>query len=259
MTPLAQGQDVHIVAQERLAGATDANVLDACMAEGHIFQQHALHRSESDMHDYYAARASEYDRIYLKPERQSDLRKIERWIPQVLKGRTVLEVACGTGYWTQFLAPNCATVVAMDASPETLRIAQSRVPPGRVRFLVGNAYSLPFASASFDGGFAGFWWSHVPRARINEFLRGFHAALTPGAKVVHLDNRFVPGSSTPISETDAEGNTYQVRSLSDGSTHRILKNFPSREELVESVTGLAGEVRCHEWQHYWALEYRVSP
>lgn len=210
------------------------------------------------MHDYYAARASEYDQIYLKPERQPDLRKIERWVPEVLTGRAVLEVACGTGYWTQFLAPNCATVVAVDASPEALRVAQSRVSPDRVRFLVGDAYNLPVASARFNGGFAGFWWSHVPRARIKEFLRGFHAALTPGAKVVFLDNRFVPGSSTPISETDAEGNTYQARSLSDSSSHRILKNFPSRDELFESVTGLASEVCFHEWQYYWALEYRSA-
>ena len=210
------------------------------------------------MHDYYAARASEYDRIYLKPERQSDLRKIERWLPAVLTGRSVLEVACGTGYWTQFLVPNCATVVAIDASPETLRVAQSRVPPDRVRFLVGDAYNLPIASARFDGGFAGFWWSHVPRERISEFLRGFHAVLTPGAKVVLLDNRFVLGSSTPISGADAEGNTYQVRSLSDGSTHRVLKNFPSKRELLAAVSPFATGLRYHEWEYYWALEYAAT-
>jgi ubiquinone/menaquinone biosynthesis C-methylase UbiE len=210
------------------------------------------------MHDYYAARAREYDQIYLKPERQSDLREIERWVPEVLSGRSVLEVACGTGYWTQILAPRCDSVVAIDASPETLLIAQSRVSPDRTHFLLGDAYDLPVASARFNGAFAGFWWSHVPRARINEFLRGFHAALTPGAKVVLLDNRFVPGSSTPISEADGEGNTYQVRSLSDGSSYRVLKNFPSRQELFESVTGLVSEVNYHEWQSYWALEYRSA-
>ena len=210
------------------------------------------------MNDYYAARASEYDQIYLKPERQSDLRKIERWLPEVLVDRAVLEVACGTGYWTQFLALKCATIVSIDASSETLGVAQSRVPPDRIHFLVGDAYNLPAISAGLDGGFAGFWLSHVPRSRINEFLRGFHAALSPGAKIIFLDNRFVPGSSTPISETDAEGNTYQVRSLTDGSTHRVLKNFPSREELFESVAGLANDVHYHEWQYYWALEYTTS-
>ena len=210
------------------------------------------------MQDYYAARANEYDQIYLKPERQADLRKIEQWLPEVLSGRTVLEVACGTGYWTQFIAISSASVVAVDSSLETLRVARTRVPQDKVHLLAGDAYSLPVPSATFDAGFAGFWWSHIPRSRINEFLRGFHAALAPGSKVVLLDNRFVPGSSTSISETDAEGNTYQSRPLSNGSVHSVLKNFPSHEELLSSVAGLAQEVRYHEWRYYWALEYATS-
>ena len=44
------------------------------------------------MQSYYALRANEYDRVYLKPERQADLRQIEQWLPSVLAGATVLEV-----------------------------------------------------------------------------------------------------------------------------------------------------------------------
>src|SRR6186997_2665379 len=78
--------------------------------------------ASTTMQSYYAARASEYDRVYLKPERQPDLRQIEQWLPSVLAGATVLEVACGTGYWTRFIAPVASAVVALDSSPETLRI-----------------------------------------------------------------------------------------------------------------------------------------
>ena len=145
------------------------------------------------MQHYYAARASEYDKVYAKPERQADLRQIERWLPGVLAGRSVLEVACGTGYWTQFFAPRCARVVAIDSAPETIQVARSRVPPEKVAFTVGDAYSLPVQPAPLGAGFAGFWWSHIPRARVGEFLRGFHTALEPGAPVVLLDNRFVAG------------------------------------------------------------------
>jgi ubiquinone/menaquinone biosynthesis C-methylase UbiE len=52
------------------------------------------------MIDYYAARAPEYDSIYAKPERQADLRLIEAWLAEQCAGKQVLEVACGTGYWT---------------------------------------------------------------------------------------------------------------------------------------------------------------
>ena len=210
------------------------------------------------MQDYYAARAAEYDKVYAKSERQADLRQIEQWLPSVLAGRSVLEVACGTGYWTQFFAPCCARVVAVDSAPETIQVARSRVPPGKVEFVVGDAYSLPAQPEPLGAGFAGFWWSHVPRARVSEFLRGFHAALVPGAPVVLLDNRFVPGSSTPIAEQDAEGNTYQIRLLSDGTPHRVLKNFPSKQELLAAVSPFATRLRYHEWEYYWALEYAAA-
>jgi SAM-dependent methyltransferase len=210
------------------------------------------------MHDYYAARAPEYDRVYLKPERQADLREIRRWLPTVFRGKSVLEVACGTGYWTQYLVPAAKDMLAIDASVETLQFARARVATGQVEFVVGDAYKLPATASGFESAFAGFWFSHVPKGRILEFLTGLHGSMVPGAKVVFLDNRFVEGSSTPLSERDDEGNTYQVRQLDDGSSHRVLKNFPSPLELRRSLQGLGAELQFHEWQYFWALEYVVA-
>jgi ubiquinone/menaquinone biosynthesis C-methylase UbiE len=207
------------------------------------------------MQDYYAARAPEYDRVYLKPERQGDLRAIEAWLPGVFAGRRVLEVACGTGYWTQFIAPVAARVLAIDEAPQTLRIAAQRVAGGNVEFATGDAYALPGTSEEFDAAFAGFWFSHVPKSRIAAFLAGLHRVLRPGARVVFLDNRYVEGNSTPLSGSDAEGNTYQWRSLADGSRHKVLKNFPTEGELREATRGIAGDLRLHAWEYFWALEY----
>ena len=211
-----------------------------------------------DLHQYYAARAAEYDRVYDKPERQPDLRAIERWLLQVLGGKRLLEIACGTGYWTRVLAPVVPGLLALDAAQETLRIAQSRVQDRHVDFVQGDAYRLPVTPRAFEGAFAGFWFSHIPQRRVREFLQGLHATLAPGARVVFLDNRFVAGSSTPIAERDAhdaDGDTYQLRKLDDGSQHRVLKNFPSETALREAVAGLASEVRVHQWTYFWALEY----
>lgn len=209
------------------------------------------------MQDYYAARASEYDRIYLKPERQVNLRHMEAWLTQVFANRSVLEIACGTGYWTQFYAPVAAAVVALDGAEETLRIAEGRLQGTHVRLLVGDAYELPKLDGRFDGAFAGFWWSHIPLMRVAAFLNGLHAALQPGAKIVFIDNRFVPGSSTPISKPDAEGNTYQHRVLEDGSIHRVLKNFPRSKELLAAVAPHAEACEYREWDYFWALEYTL--
>ena len=97
---------------------------------------------EKSMKDYYAARAHEFDRVYAKPERQNDLRHLENWLPTVFSYPHVPEVACGTGYWAQFIAPHAAHVVATDAPPETLDIAQKRITTRNVDFHIADAYYI---------------------------------------------------------------------------------------------------------------------
>ncbi|MEG2816869.1 MAG: class I SAM-dependent methyltransferase [Comamonas sp.] len=215
------------------------------------------------MQDYYAARAGEYDQIYRKPERQADLRQMEAWLPGVFSGRSVLEIACGTGYWTPFYAPHATRVLGIDSAAETLQIARTRMPAERfpqVQLQLGDAYQPPAHDATglpFEAAFAGFWWSHIPLERIPAFLQSLHAVLQPGARVVFMDNLYVPGSSTPIAERDAAGNSYQLRPLADGSVHRVLKNFPSREQLLAAVAPWARSSQHHVWEYFWALEYEL--
>jgi ubiquinone/menaquinone biosynthesis C-methylase UbiE len=212
----------------------------------------------SPLQSYYASRANEYDRFYEKPERQADLRAIEQWLPSVMREEAVLEVACGTGYWTQFIAPVASSVLAIDSAPETLRIAEARVKGSAVTFEVADAYALPRSRVKFTAAFAGFWLSHVPLERQVEFLQGLNAVLQPGAKVVLLDNLFVEGNSTPVSERDEAGNTYQSRGLSDGSMHRVLKNFPSEIQLHSlAATGIGSAATFRALEYLWVFEYRV--
>jgi demethylmenaquinone methyltransferase/2-methoxy-6-polyprenyl-1,4-benzoquinol methylase len=208
------------------------------------------------MVSYYISRAPEYDEIYLRPERQADLRSIEKWVQEKFTpGARVLEVACGTGYWTRLLATTASHLVAVDASQATMDIARGRVPKEAVTFQKGDAYDLPLDLGKFDAAFAGFWFSHVPKARRRDFLCGLDSMLIPGSPVVLLDNLYVHGSSSPVVETDAEGNTYQARKLRDGSTHRVLKNFPSESEVRSSLDDLGFRSTFTAWQYYWACEY----
>ena len=213
-----------------------------------------------DLAAYYARRAAEYERIYAKPERQADLASLRSRIAALFSGRTVLEVACGTGYWTEVIAPQARSVTALDAAEETLDIARSKnYPAGRVQFVRGDAYALPDFGRRHDALFAGFWWSHVSLARLDAFLDGATRAIAPGSLVAFLDNRYVEGSSTPISRRDAEGNTYQTRKLDDGSAHEVLKNFPADEELRERIQRFGLEVAIEHVEYYWLLVYRTRP
>jgi demethylmenaquinone methyltransferase/2-methoxy-6-polyprenyl-1,4-benzoquinol methylase len=208
---------------------------------------------------YYAKRAAEYERIYAKPERQADLASLRARMASLYAGRNVLEVACGTGYWTEVIAPHARAVTAIDYAEETLAIARSKkYPAGRVEFAQGDAYALPDFGRRHDALYAGFWWSHVPLARLDAFLAGAARAVAPGSIVAFLDNRYVEGSSTPVSRRDNEGNTYQARKLEDGSAHDVLKNFPTERELVERASRHGHEARVEWLEYYWLLVYRTK-
>lgn len=207
---------------------------------------------------YYARRAAEYERIYAKPERQADLARLRETLPRAFDGARLLELACGTGYWTPLLAARAATVHAVDASEEVLAIARAKAyARANVSFERADAYALPAWPQRFEACFAGFWWSHVPRARLDAFLAGLHARLAPGARVVFLDNLYVDGSSTPILRTDGAGDSWQARRLEDGSTHEVLKNFPDADEVARVLAPHAAELRWSALAHYWTVDYRL--
>ena len=219
-----------------------------------------IEASPASMADYYARRAGEYEQVYFKPERQADIRALEAMLAEPFAGRRVLEVACGTGWWTPFGASRAAHWLATDLNPETMAIAQAKPMPPVVEFRRVDAYTLEGLrdDERFDAAFAGFWWSHVPLARLAPWLATLHARLEPGARVLVCDNRYVPGSNIPLTRRDAQGNGYQQRTLADGSVHEVLKNFPSRDEAVAALGPRAQDVRWTELTYYWLLDYTLA-
>jgi protein-L-isoaspartate O-methyltransferase len=210
--------------------------------------------------DYYGKRAPEYERIYEKPERARDLATLTAVILRALAGEQVLEIACGTGYWTARIANVVRAVCATDAVPETLDLARQRIyPPGRVRLEQADAYAPEDVTGSFTAAFGGFWWSHVPRENLCHFLAGLHRRLGVGGRVVFCDNRYVEGSSTPITRIDASGNSYQRRRLESGEPHEVLKNFPAGDAVRRVIRDTGGaDIALVELTYYWCVTYRVG-
>ncbi|WP_427884966.1 class I SAM-dependent methyltransferase [Kribbella sp. GL6] len=202
-----------------------------------------------DLGDYYRERAGEYDAVYDKPERQEDIARLRALLPPLVEGRSVLEVAAGTGYWTTALATTARSVVATDVNEEPLDRARARsYGDADVRFRIADAYDLGAVEGRFDAIFAGFFWSHVPRADVRRFAQGLLDRVEPGGVVILADNRYVEGSNHPITRTTAHGDTYQTRQLSDGRTFDVLKNFPTREQFAADV---GRPVEWTELAYFW--------
>jgi SAM-dependent methyltransferase len=209
-----------------------------------------------NLQDYYERRAPHYDAVYDKPERQADIQRLQSLLPAALADRAVLEVAAGTGYWTQFIAATARAVVATDVNPAPLAIAAGReYPKANVRFERADAFVLDEVPGEFTAAFVGFWWSHIPLSDTDRFLGGLCARLRPASIVVIVDNRYVEGSNHPITRTDEGGNTYQRRQLPDGNTYDILKNFPTITQLREAASRHGGSPDIVELDYYWVLTF----
>jgi ubiquinone/menaquinone biosynthesis C-methylase UbiE len=210
---------------------------------------------------YYAGHADEYEKIYYRDHtmRQLELAELAVTVRGLFRGRRILEVACGTGYWTQIAADVAAGIVATDAANEMLVLArQKNLPPEKVELKIADAYSLGDIAGEFDAGMACFWFSHVPKSRREEFLQEFHAKLDRGAVVFMVDNMYARGyGGELIRHADAE-DTFKRRTISDGSSHEILKNYFSAAELEALFSPLVSNFFVHTARFYWWLTYTVK-
>lgn len=181
---------------------------------------------------YYAKRAGEYDEVYNRNDKKRNeaLKKMGDTIQAFLKNKDVLELACGTGYWTKLLSETAQSILATDVNKEVIEFAKKRHFNCPVSFEKEDVYALSFEKSEFSGGMANFLFSHIPKSRIGEFLNKFHKALLPGARVFIADDMLLP-LDNPIKKLGDE-NTYSERSLADGSKHLILKNFFTKDDLV---------------------------
>jgi len=201
--------------------------------------------------EYYDRRLAEYDDIYRRPERQADLTVLAELLRHAVENARVLELACGTGHWTAIAAETAAHVTATDVSPKALEAARVRIHQPHVHFRLADAHAIDATDAGHTAVLAAFWWSHVLRKDMPRFLRGLATALGAGTRAIFFDNRYVDGNSTPISRTDRDGNTYQLRRLADGTEFEILKNFPTRAELHRSLQPVADDIDVRELTYYW--------
>jgi ubiquinone/menaquinone biosynthesis C-methylase UbiE len=213
--------------------------------------------------EYYDKRANEYDRIYQIPERQNDLASLKKLVRTAFAGRDALEIACGTGYWTEVISETAKSITAIDINAAPLALARTRTYHCPVSFREGDAFELQSDPGhKFTAAFASGWWSHIPRAELKTFLLKLHRLLQPGASVAFCDNVFVQGmgapASTPISRTDAEGNTWQQRKISSGEQFEIIKNFPTKEEAEHLLADVALDIQWTALQYFWLLEYRLK-
>lgn len=217
-------------------------------------------RRIKELERYYGLRANEYEEMYSRADavRQEELGRAADMMRRMVRGRGVLEVACGTGYWTQIASEVAREIVAVDTSEEMLSLAaEKEYPYDNVRFLKADAYDLSGVEGRFDAGVAGFWLSHVPKGRLVSFLKGFHKRVGVGAPVFMIDNFNVPGFGGECVEEPGCEDTFKRRELKDGSKYTVIKNYFDVSDLERLFEPHSKDLEIKRGTYYWWLKYAI--
>jgi len=181
-----------------------------------------------DQRDYYRARAPSYEHdLYAWPGAEDALELATSAVPA---DGSILELACGTGVWTERLLSRSADVTAVDAAPEMISIARTRA--GGARYVVADVFEWQ-PDRRYDTVFFGFWLSHVPVDRFASFWQTVRTALADGGRAVFVDEH--------VSGRDKERwlePGIALRTLPDGSEHRIVKHHVEPDELRARLADL---------------------
>ena len=203
---------------------------------------------------YYRQRAPEYDEWFHRQGRfdhgpahtrlwRQEIAAVRETLDRLKPSGRMLELACGTGLWTQRLARYDGVVTAIDTSPEVLALNRARVRSADVRYRQCDIFTWE-PDETYDFVFFGFWLSHVPPSRFAAFWDLVRQALAPGGTVFLVDNRYHPDSSARNHSVRPEQMT-QRRELNDGRTFEIVKLFYEPEGLAAllELLGWRGDFR----------------
>ena len=212
----------------------------------------------NSINEYYNKRAKEYEQIYHRdyPVMQSELAKIKDLLCNSFRNKSVLEVACGTGYWTKSVAQTAQSITAVDNSTEMLEVAKAKNI--KTHFINDNAYTLNNVTDEFNAGLANFWFSHIPKDQINAFFTAFHKKLKPNSTIIMTDNIYDEEFGGKLIERANDENTYKNRTLEDGTSYQIIKNYYNEEELNTIFKMYSSEIKIHFGKYYWWIKYKLN-
>ena len=213
--------------------------------------------------DYYRERAAEYDQWWLRQGRYDrGPEQKEQWFAEASEvraaldafrpGGRVLELACGTGIWTEQLLPYADELTAIDGSREMLAINAGRLRSPRVRYIEADLFRWrPAAEGRFDTIFFGFWLSHVPPERFVEFWNLVDSCLAPRGRIFFVDSRYQETSTAVNHVLPNRSATVLQRRLNDGREYRVYKIFYDRDELTLRLGALKWSFEITETRNYF--------
>lgn len=208
---------------------------------------------------YYALLGEALEDKYLEPDMDEDIDDMSIHLGSLLSGHTVLELGCGTGFWTEVAAESAASLLAMDINASLVDIARERgMPEGKVTFRVADALDLPEDIGKFTAVLVSFLWSHLNKKEQEQLLSTLKKRLGKDVLLVILDDAFVEGFSETIARTDADGTTYQILTAPEGERFELPKSYQSDSALRKRLGNVGKEIKIERIEFFWILTCRLK-
>ena len=191
---------------------------------------------------YYRARAQEYDEWFYRQgsyDRGKALNEQWHQEAQIVRDQLldtskvphIVEMAGGTGIWTQELVKISDNLTVLDASPEMIDINRAKVQSDKVTYQLVDLFQWQ-PEQQVDMVFFGFWLSHVPKEKLSPFLTMVHQALKPNGRLFFVDSQKVQTGTSQRQNVQTEDDI-QKRILNDGSEFEIIKIYYDAEALSQ--------------------------
>jgi demethylmenaquinone methyltransferase/2-methoxy-6-polyprenyl-1,4-benzoquinol methylase len=211
--------------------------------------------------EYYRARAGEYDEWFFRQGRYNRGPEInQRWFAEIAILRQalsvfkpegdVLELACGTGIWTELLVKYASSITAVDAAPEVLVINQSRTKSSKVRYIQADLFEWQ-PDKEYDAVLFSFWLSHVPPEHFDAFWTSVDQALKPEGRVFFIDSQFESTSTAEDHLLKEKDSNSVTRKLNDGREFQIVKVFYEPQDLTRRLHKLGWNCTIEKTPHYF--------
>ena len=208
---------------------------------------------------YYALLGEAGEDKYLEPDMDEDIDDMSIHLGNLLSGHTVLELGCGTGFWTEIVAESAQSVLALDINAGLVDIARERgMPEGKVSFRVADALDLPEDIGTFSAVLVSFLWSHLNKKEQEQLLATLKKRLGKDVLLVILDDSFVEGFSETIARTDADGTTYQILTTPEGERFELPKSYQSDSALRKRLGNVGKEIKIERIEFFWILTCRLK-
>jgi len=133
---------------------------------------------------------------------------------EIVKGKTVLDIASGSGYGSHLLSQHAKKIFGVDVDPTAIEYAKKNYKNDNLRFLLGDGKTIPLDNNSVDMVTSFETIEHIEA--YDNFMKEIHRVLKDDGLLI---------LSTPNKTEFPKGNHYHVHEFEDKELKQLIKKY----------------------------------